>query len=140
MVNSTLALLSLIHLYVTEQSSGKKGKYIVECRGVFLSAKGSFCFLFHPFALNLSFNLSFSIFLSKSFLHILYFFHNHYLTIFPSQCLFHNLSFTIILSQPILHNLSFTILLSQSLFHNLSFTISLSQSFFYNHSLTIFLS
>ena len=100
-------------------------------------------FLFQPFALNLSFNLPFTILLLKSFFHNLYLFHNHYLTIFPSQCLFHNLSnhsFTDILSQSLFRNPSFTISLSQSFFHNFSFTIFLSQSFFHNLSFITFIS
>ena len=58
-------------------------------------------FLFQPFALILSFNLPFTIFLSQSF--------------------FHNLSFTILLSQSFFHNLSFTIFFSQSLFSIFAF-------------------
>ena len=76
-------------------------------------------FFFQPFALNLSFNLPFTILLLKSFFHNLYLFHNHYLTIFSSQSLFHNLSFTIIPSQSFFHNLSCTIFCSQFFFHNL---------------------
>ena len=70
------------------------------------------CRLFQPFALNLSFNLPFTIFLLQSS--------------------FHNLSFTISISFIIIFGLSFlcylcfTIFPSQSFFHNLSSTISQS--------------
>merc|ERR1712002_972359 len=62
-------------------------------------------FLFQPFALNLSFNLPFIIFLSQSFFQNQTFFHNLNVTIFPTQSSFHNLSCTTIPSNSFFHNL-----------------------------------
>ena len=60
-------------------------------------------FLFQSFNLNLSFNLSLTIFLSQSFSCNLYF------TTFISKYSLHNLSFTIFLSQPSFHYLYFNL-------------------------------
>ena len=92
--------------------------------------------LLKSFTINLSFNITFPIFLSKCFSHDLSF------KIFLSQSFFHKFIFTNFLWQLSLQyflcNVSFTFSLTKFYFQNFSFTNFVSQFFFHHLFLTIF--
>ena len=116
---------SIAHFFKLSKTKGKWSRTTL-----YMSAIS----LLKSFTINLSFNITFPIFLSKYFSHNLSYFHKlsltTFFTIFLMQCFFHNQSFTIFLSKFLFHNLCFTIFLSRSFSHNLFHYLYIQPNFF----------